>query len=126
VDPVIFPELEAPYPTIHEPVSEEIPSVPGDVLPRFSHVPPSTRQSKDRWPLSPEMQAFPVLGTPLLSDVLIWITPFLTLPEQNRLKTVARDYQYGPEFGPLYGSTAPGRHTADDAGVLAYQTGPEP
>jgi hypothetical protein len=102
VDPVIFPELEAPYPTIHEPVSYEIPSVPDDLLPRFSHVPPSTRRSKDRWPLSPEMQAFPTKGTPQLSDVLIWVTPFLTILEQTRLKPVAKDYRYGPEFGPLW------------------------
>jgi hypothetical protein len=104
LDPVIFPELEAPYPTIHEPVSDEIPDLIPDIdlLPRFSHVPPHSIPSRDQWPVSPEAQGFPDAGTPTLLDILIWVQPYLKVSESQNLNSVATAYRFGPEFGPLW------------------------
>jgi hypothetical protein len=82
------------------PMSATRPGLPP--LPRFSHIPPATVTGVRRWPSSLEAQSFPSAAIPVLSDILLWVTPFLSLPERTKVKLLATSYHLGPEYGPLW------------------------
>ena len=97
----VFAPLELHHPRLRDP-SLPLPPPPNvpahTLLPRFSHIPPRTVRGRARWPISLEYQAFPMDQTPTLRDVLIWVTPYLEPPDNQKVHGMATDYRLGPEY----------------------------
>jgi hypothetical protein len=113
VDASIFPALETREPdlVLEEETGNVVTPCPSlddgschtdDGLQSFSHTPPATIRGRRRWPFSLDSQAHPGTHSPVLMDVLIWIYPFLTCSDRNRIACVGHTYKRGPSFGPLW------------------------
>jgi hypothetical protein len=71
-------------------------------LPSFSHVPPKSVTGIHQWPLSLDAQNFPDTCCPGLSDILIWVLPYLTPLDLRATRCLSHASQFGPEYGPLW------------------------
>jgi hypothetical protein len=93
--------------TKQEPEHERVP-VPdttkscNDTLPHFSHTPPQQIRGRHRWPNSLEAQGFPANKLLELSDILIWVIQYLEVEDQQHLRCTAKDYRFGPGYGPIW------------------------
>ena len=56
-----------------------------DTFPPFSHTPPATIRGRHRWPNSLEAQGFPETNILQLSDILIWVVPYLETEENAKI-----------------------------------------
>jgi hypothetical protein len=68
----------------------------------FRHTPRRSLSVHTRWPRSLEAQAKFTTNLITLSDVWIWIDPFLTQVDKTSMSTLNRSYHLGPTFGPLW------------------------
>ena len=68
-----------------------------EVLPSFSHKPPSSVKGSHRWPVSLESQA----PQPSFLQVLPWVQLFLTAKEKCQLSVLSTEFCHGWQFGPL-------------------------
>lgn len=71
-------------------------------LPSFSHVPPRSVPHSRRWPPSLDPHAFPITEIPALSDIQVWVTPYLLPEETAQLRRIGTAYRQGSHFGPLW------------------------
>ena len=72
------------------------------LLPAFSHVLPWSTSQTHRWPASLDPHAFPLHSTPVLSNILIWVTPYLLPADMTTLRVLGQSYFLGPDYGPLW------------------------
>ena len=85
-----------------EPVNVLPQPPPPIFLPSFSHIPAPHIRGSDRWPFSIDAQSFPSPSIPGLTDVLIWIHPFLEPNDRAVTHCISKAFTLGPTFGPLW------------------------
>jgi hypothetical protein len=62
-----------------------------DTLPHFSHIPPAKIWGRRHWPNSLEAQGFPDNKIMELSNILIWVVPYLEEEEKKKLCCTTQD-----------------------------------
>jgi hypothetical protein len=107
----MLPDIKFPIPLLRlDPSSSdamEIVNVPINtpspiILPSFSHIPAPHIRGLARWPHSLDAQSFPSSCLPDLSDILLWVHPFLEPNDRAATYCIAQKFILGPTFGPLW------------------------